>query len=117
MDPILLYREYSPAPLFVKLGKDLIKVYFNQQSAEVTVPAMDEEQEATTATEYTAWHVDVAPDYSSIISGIIRSKYSQDDVEAFLCNHVEQREDEDYADFVTWRQMARETAKQVIEAL
>ena len=86
MDPVLLYREFSPAPLFVKLGRDLIKVYFNQTSSEVTVPAMDEGQEPVTATEHTAWHVDVAPNYDSIISGIIRTKYSQDDVEAILCN-------------------------------
>ena len=28
-----------------------------------------------------------------------------------------QREDEDYADFVAWRQMARDVAKQVVAAL
>lgn len=117
MDSVLLYREYTPAPLYVDLGQNLIKVYFNQQTAEVTVPQMDEEKEAVTATEYTAWHVDVAPNYGNIIAGIIRSRYSQDDVEAFLCNHVEQREDEDYADFVAWRQMARDVAKQVVAAL
>lgn len=117
MDPVLLYREFSPAPLFVELGRDLIKVYFNQASSEVTVPAMDEEQESVTATEYTAWHVDVAPNYDSIISGIIRTQYSQDDVEAILCNYIEQGENEEHETFIAWRKMAKETAKQVLEAL
>ncbi len=117
MNDVELYRAYTPAPLYSDLGKGLIKVYFNEQSKEVDVPLMDEESEPQRAVEYTAWHVDVIPDYSCIISSIVRCKYSQDDVEAILCNHVEGRVEDEYDDLVSWRAMARTTAKKVIEAL
>jgi hypothetical protein len=117
MNEVELYRAYTPAPLYADLGQGLIKVYFNEQSKEVTVPSMDEETEPQQATEYTAWHVDVTPDYSHIISSIVRSKYSQDDVEAILCNHVEGRIEDEYDDLVAWRSMARNVASQVMKAL
>ena len=117
MNEVELYWAYTPAPLYADLGQGLIKVYFNEQSKEVTVPLMDEDAEPQQATEYTAWHVDVTPDYSHIISSIVRSKYSQDDVEAILCNHVEGRIEDEYDDLVAWRSMARNVASQVMKAL
>lgn len=117
MNDVELYRAYTPAPLYSDLGKGLIKVYFNEQSKEVDVSLMDEKSGTKQAVEYTAWHVDVLPDYSHIISSIVRSKYSQDDVEAILCNHVEGRVENEYDDLVTWRAMARTTAQKVMGAL
>lgn len=118
MNPVELYRGYTPAPVYSELGDNLIKVYFNQESATVTVPAMEEGQKDEKKMEYTAWHVDVAPEYRKIISGIVRSKYSQDDVEAILCNHAEGRGDEDeYNAFVAWREDARKVATKVLEEL
>ena len=50
MNEVELYRAYTPAPLYADLGQGLIKVYFNEQSKEVTVPLMDEETEPQQAT-------------------------------------------------------------------
>lgn len=116
MNEVELYRSSTPAPLYADLGQGLIKVYFNEQSKEVTMPPMDEESEPKQVTEYTAWHVDVTPNYSHIISSIVRSKYSQDDVEAILCNHIEGRIEDEYDNLIAWRSMARNTATQVMEA-
>lgn len=121
MDSIEFYRAYSPAPLYVSLGYNLIKVYFNEVSAEVTLPVSPftdtEDAVEKKVTEYVAWHVNVAPEYSAIIAGIIRSKYSQDDVEAILCNHAEGREEEEYTALIAWRKMARDVAQKVIASL
>lgn len=118
MDPVEFYRAFSPAPLYVHLGENLIKVYFNEISNEVTMPVMDDDSSAETkVTEYIAWHVDVVPEYGKIIAGIVRSKYSQDDVEAILCNHTEGREDEEYTSFIAWRKMAHDVAQEVTVSL
>lgn len=116
MHEVELYRSNTPAPLFADLGQGLIKVYFNEQSKEVIMPPMDEESEPKQVTEYTAWHVDVIPNYNHIISSIVRSKYSQDDVEAILCNHIEGRIEDEYDNLIAWRSMARNIATRVMEA-
>jgi hypothetical protein len=118
MNPVELYKGETPAPVYSELGDNLIKVYFNRESAKVTVPLMDDSGNAKTVTEHTAWHVDVEPEYRKIISGIVRSKYSQDDVEAIICNHTEGRGDADeYNAFVAWREEARKVATNVMKEL
>lgn len=117
MDYVELYLATEPAPLYADLGHGLIKVYFNEQSEEVNVSSIDEDTEPQQVTEHTAWHVDVEPNYHRIISSIVRSKYSQDDVEAILCNHTEGREEPEYEALVSWRAMARETAQRVMKAV
>lgn len=119
MDYVELYCSFEQAPVYSDLGHGLIKVYFNEHSETVTVhqPESNPKAEAKQATQYTAWHVDVDPDYSHIISSIVRSKYSQDDVEAILCNHIEGRTETEYNDLVAWRAMARKVAENVMKAM
>lgn len=112
-----LYMSDVEAPLCVDLGNGLYKVYFNKGTETVARQSEDGDDATEEETVHTAWHADVKPEYGEIIAGIVRSKYSQDDVEALLCNHVAGIDDDKYDAFVAWRQMAHDVAKEVVAAL
>lgn len=56
-------------------------------------------------------------DRAHLISAIIRTKYSADDVEAIILNHGDgdEEHDRDYAELQQWRKHAKEIAKTVIK--
>jgi len=51
-----------------------------------------------------------SPYRKGLIEGIIRSKYSQDDVEAILSNYLVGEDDGEYAEFQKWRKVAKAVA-------
>lgn len=57
--------------------------------------------------------------YKNIVSSIIRSKYSADDVEAIILNQGDENEDHDleYMELQEWRTQAKNIAKYVIDKI
>lgn len=55
--------------------------------------------------------------YNDFVAGIIRMKYSQNDVEAILCNHGDGNAEhaKEYEDFQAWREQAKEWANEILD--
>jgi len=54
--------------------------------------------------------------YSTVVSAVIRSRYSQDDVEAIQLNYLSDPTSRDEFDALqTWRTMAKEIAREVTD--
>lgn len=55
--------------------------------------------------------------YNDFVAGIIRMKYSQNDVEAILCNHGDGNADheKEYEDFQAWREQAKQWANEILD--
>lgn len=55
--------------------------------------------------------------YNDFVAGIIRMKYSQNDVEAILCNHGDGNADHEteYEDFQAWREQAKQWANEILD--
>lgn len=49
-----------------------------------------------------------------VIENIIRSRYSQDDVEAIFANHLLDSDDDSFAEFQRWRKVAKVVARKKI---
>lgn len=55
--------------------------------------------------------------YNDFVAGIIRMKYSQNDVEAILCNHGDGNAEhaKEYDDFQAWRERAKQWANEILD--
>lgn len=55
--------------------------------------------------------------YKDFVTGIVRMKYSQNDVEAILCNHGDGNAEhaKEYDDFQAWREQAKEWANEILD--
>lgn len=55
--------------------------------------------------------------YKDFVTGIVRMKYSQNDVEAILCNHGDGNEEhaKEYDDFQAWREQAKQWANEILD--
>lgn len=55
--------------------------------------------------------------YNDFVAGIIRMKYSQNDVEAILCNHGDGNAEhaKEYDDFQAWREQAKQWANEILD--
>lgn len=55
--------------------------------------------------------------YREFVAGLVRTKYSQSDVEAILCNHGDGDEEHEaeYQAFQEWREQAKQIAKELLE--
>ena len=114
--------EQLPEIEIVRSG-NIYQIMFNFEDVE----HIDEEGiESDSQKHYMCDLIEVATlDYASIVSAIIREKYSQDDVEAILSNYQlckdgEAGEDrciryeEDYNAYQDYRAMAKQVANQII---
>lgn len=52
--------------------------------------------------------------YSGIVSAIVRSRYSQDDVEAIILNAGDEEHKGKYEELQEWRKFAKQLAKSVL---
>lgn len=52
--------------------------------------------------------------YSGIVSAIVRSRYSQDDVEAIILNVGDEEHMAQYEELQEWRKFAKQLAKSVL---
>lgn len=57
-------------------------------------------------------------DYAPLVSAIVREEYTQDDVEAILNNYLSapDKYGGEFNNLQSWRELAKKTAKEVIEA-
>lgn len=55
--------------------------------------------------------------YKDFVTGIVRMKYSQNDVEAILCNHGDGNAEHanEYDDFQAWREQAKQWANELLD--
>lgn len=55
--------------------------------------------------------------YKDFVAGLVRTKYSQNDVEAILCNHGDgdSGHDAEFLAFQEWREKAKEIAQEVLK--
>lgn len=55
--------------------------------------------------------------YKDFVTGIVRMKYSQNDVEAILCNHGDGKAEhvKEYDDFQAWREQAKQWANEILD--
>lgn len=55
--------------------------------------------------------------YKDFVTGIVRMKYSQNDVEAILCNHGDGNAEhaKEYDDFQAWREQAKKWANELLD--
>ena len=70
-------------------------------------------EETRTVYKYDYVEVDDINDTDRIISAIVRSRYTQDDVEAIIANHLVS-DSTDFDDFQTWRRVAKIVARKKI---
>lgn len=58
-------------------------------------------------------------DYGAIVSAVVRSKYTADDVEAIILNYYKDNRKEknvtEFQELQTWREQAKEAARLAIE--
>lgn len=79
----------------------------------ITRQAQDEEPK--TFYLYNTARVPVGADYPTIVTAIIRTKYTEDDVEAILLNGIDTPEHKaEYDTLQAWRKTAKQIAHQVI---
>ena len=103
-------------------------LYFNEQESEV--PAEREEEAANQLQyEYDTCLAEglkddngnLQPDYGLFVSALIRSRYSQDQVEAITQNYLANSKDadavQDFNDLQDWRAKAKQIATEAIGAL
>lgn len=105
-------QSNNKLPLVTNEGKTQL-ICFNEQ--EVTIK---DGTKNITMYQYDYARTSVAASESDIISAIIRSRYSADEMEAIINNHLEPEETEvhaqQFADMQAWRAKAKEIAHQVI---
>lgn len=55
--------------------------------------------------------------YKDFVTGIVRMKYSQNDVEAILCNQGDGKAEhvKEYDDFQAWREQAKQWANEILD--
>lgn len=55
--------------------------------------------------------------YNDFVAGIVRMKYSQNDVEAILCNHGDGNADheKEFEDFQAWREQAKQWVNEILD--
>lgn len=55
--------------------------------------------------------------YKDFVTGIVRMKYSQNDVEAILCNQGDGNAEhaKEYDDFQAWREQAKQWANEILD--
>lgn len=105
-------KTYSnePKPLKVEDGK-YINIYFDEKKIEST----NDEGETTIQYEYESVDAPQGADYPTLVSAIVRTRYSSDAVEAIILNDNDTAEHaQQYADLEAWRTHAKEVAKQVL---
>ena len=89
------------------LNNGMTRVFIDVERKEETISG--EDGESTINMVYLCEAVDVAElTRPSIISAIVRSRYSQDDVEAILANGNDEEHAQEWQEFQDWRKKAKD---------
>lgn len=104
-------------PELVNHEGNTVRIEFGYEPVEVTTQPMGEDEEPQTKTEYVGYTVRVEQplDYGKVVSAIVRTKYSSDQVEAIVLNGSDTPEHKaEYEALQQWRSHAKEIAKAVM---
>lgn len=104
----------TPQAILVPQGK-----YTHLLYAITLVPTTegDDEMKMPMPEHYEAERIEIegTPDYGTLVSAIIRSRYGENEVEAILCNGTDTPEHQaELEAFQSWRKEAKNIAKQVL---
>ena len=105
-------QSNNKMPLLSLEGKTQL-IAWNETEVEI----IDHEtQETHIVYEYDSCRTELGADYATIVSAIVRSRYSADDVEAIVLNHGDEdpEHEQRYADLQAWRVEAKAVARQVL---
>lgn len=128
-------KIYPARKSFVKYDDDHFLLYLGEQKIEDYHPetntpgsSSDDKSKAAdngiTAFSYEGTEPDgstkiaaKSATYDDFAAGLVRTKYSQNQVEAILCNHGDGNEEhqKEYDTFQAWRIQAKEMAHEVLE--
>lgn len=114
---------------YVRYDGNHYLLYLNEKKIENYQPdsnMMESESDGETVTAYS--YEGSEPDgsikikatsagYKYFVDGLVRTKYSQSDVEAILCNHGDgnPEHEAEYQAFQEWREQAKDIAKEILE--
>lgn len=111
----MVYRHTkteSDTPKVTTIEKHYICIMFNETKKEKT----DEFNKSHSYYEYDTIQVwGGIPTYDSLVSFLIREKYSQDTVESIINNYLETQEDKDFNELQSYRKECKDIAKKAIE--
>lgn len=114
---------------YVRYDGNHYLLYLNEKKIENYQPdsnIMESESDGETVTAYS--YEGSEPDgsvkieatsagYNDFVAGLVRTRYSQNDVEAILCNHGDgdTAHEAEYQAFQEWREQAKVIAKEILE--
>ena len=84
----------------------------------------DDDSKTVTAYSYEGTEIDgstkieaESASYREFVNGLVRTKYSQSDVEAILCNHGDgnKEHETEYQVFQEWREQAKQMARELLD--
>ena len=101
-------------PLLQKENGGTQFIAFNERI--VKMSAQDEGQQQTDVYEYDSVRTPIGADYPTLVSAVIRSRYTEDQVEAIILNKGDgnPQHETEYADLQIWRSEAKALAKKVL---
>ena len=101
-------------PLLQKENGGTQFIAFNERI--VKMSAQDEGQQQTDVYEYDSVRTPIGADYPTLVSAVIRSRYTEDQVEAIILNKGDgnPQHETEYSDLQLWRSEAKALAKKVL---
>ena len=106
---------------FLRYDSEHFLLFLSEQRVENYHPdnymsESDGDSQAVTAYSYTKIEAKSAS-YREFVNGLVRTKYSQSDVEAILCNHGDgnKEHETEYLTFQNWREQAKQMAKELLD--
>lgn len=114
------YLRYDSKHFLLFLSEQKVENYH----PDTTMSESDGDSQAVTAYSYEGTEIDgstkieaESAGYREFVAGLVRTKYSQSDVEAILCNHGDGDEEHEteYQAFQEWREQAKQMARELLD--
>lgn len=118
--PVILTLSERPAAMVEQLRSGMFRVYANVEESEEKIssrknPDDPESEETDTVNKVFLCEVVDVPvlDYDAVVSALVRSRYSENDVEAILMNHADGNAEHEaqYAALQQFRVQAKKVAR------
>ena len=114
---------------YVRYDSKHFLLYLSEQKVEnyhpdATMSESDGDSKTVTAYSYEGTEIDgstkieaESASYREFVNGLVRTKYSQSDVEAILCNHGDgsKEHETEYQVFQEWREQAKQMARELLD--
>lgn len=114
------YLRYDSKHFLLFLSEQRVENYH----PDTNMSESDGDSQAVTAYSYEGTEIDgstkieaESAGYREFVAGLVRTRYSQSDVEAILCNHGDGDEEHEteYQAFQEWREQAKQMAKELLD--